>query len=274
MAGGGPATILASSSPRRAALVPQRILAVESSTDQCSVALWHDGAVTARRASAGSAHSERILGLVQAVLTESGLALAALDAVAFGAGPGGFTGLRVACGVAQGLAFGADLPVVPIESTAAVAAAAWVADGQGSSPVGAFLDARMQELYAAVYRLDGEPAAPAFETIAAPALVARDEAARWLRDVAGVTEPLLRAGGDGIAMLPEGLVARGFPDARPDAEWIVRLAASAVRRGAAVAPEAAGPLYVRDKVAFTTAERTARAAAGMQTGNPAAGAAA
>lgn len=252
--------------------MPQRLLAVESSTDQCSVALWADGAVAARRASAGGAHSEHILDLVQAMLAESGLALAALDAVAFGAGPGGFTGLRVACGVAQGLAFGAELPVVPIESTAAVAAAAWVADGQGPAQVGAFLDARMRELYAAVYRLSGEPAAPVCETLASPALVPLGDASRWLRATAGIDPRLARAGGDGLAMLPQDFAERRFPEARPEAEWIVRLAATALRRGAALAPEAVAPLYVRDKVAFTTTERAVRAAAGLETGNPAAGA--
>ena len=91
-----------------------KILAIETSTDYGSCALWHDGVIDQRICPPGRPHSETLLPLVRALLADSGLVLAQLDAIAFGAGPGAFTGLRVACGVAQGLAAGADLSVVPV----------------------------------------------------------------------------------------------------------------------------------------------------------------
>jgi tRNA threonylcarbamoyladenosine biosynthesis protein TsaB len=120
------------------------ILALDTSTEACSVALWADGAVT-ERFELGSQHSERILPMTQEALAEAGVALTQIDAVAFGRGPGSFTGLRICAGVAQGLAFGADVPVLPVSSLAALA------QGIEAPGVLAAFDARMDQLYWGAY---------------------------------------------------------------------------------------------------------------------------
>src|SRR5438876_360796 len=130
-----------------------QILALDASTDVCAVALG-DGAHWAERVeNAGQRHSELLLPMVQALLAEARLDLAALDGIAFGAGPGSFTGLRIACGVAQGLALGADLPVVGVATLQAMAEAA--RQKSGRTRVIAALDARMREVYVAAYEHDG-----------------------------------------------------------------------------------------------------------------------
>src|SRR5438876_2884324 len=130
-----------------------QILALDASTDVCAAALG-DGAHWAERAeNAGQRHSELLLPMVRALLAEARLDLAALAGIAFGAGPGSFTGLRVACGVAQGLSLGADLPLVGVSTLEAVAETLRRRDG--SSRVVAALDARMGEIYVATYEHDG-----------------------------------------------------------------------------------------------------------------------
>ena len=122
-----------------------KVLAFDTSTEYCSVALFQDGAIMSREALAGQRHSELILPMVRQTLTEAGLTLTQLDGIAFGAGPGSFTGLRIACGIAQGLAFGADLPVAGICTLEALAQEA------GGGRIIAALDARMSQIYHAAY---------------------------------------------------------------------------------------------------------------------------
>src|SRR5712675_2893016 len=126
-----------------------RFAAIETSGDWCSVALWRDGEIASLERRAPNRHSELALPLLEKLLGEAGLTASQLEGVAFGAGPGSFTGLRIACGVAQGLAFGAGLPVVPVGTLAALAQEA------GGPRVMACLDARMGEIYHAVYRREG-----------------------------------------------------------------------------------------------------------------------
>jgi len=121
------------------------ILALDTSTDYCSVALWRDGVVHERGALAGQSHSEILLDMVDAVLAEGGIRLAVLDGIAYGKGPGSFTGLRIACAVAQGLAYAVGIPLVGIGTLHAMAAAC------GAPRVICCLDARMQEVYHAAY---------------------------------------------------------------------------------------------------------------------------
>ena len=127
------------------------ILALETSTESGSCALLLGEHLSERRCPAGRPHSETLLPLIRELLSESGVKLAQLDAIAFGAGPGAFTGLRVACGVAQGLAVGAGLPVVPVCGLEAMAATV------GAPRVLSLLDARMGEIYAAAYELRDAP---------------------------------------------------------------------------------------------------------------------
>ena len=146
------------------------LLALETSSSRCGVALLRavDGRleVSVREHEGSQEHAERLLPMADELLAESGLAPSALHAVAFGQGPGGFTGLRVACGVAQGMALGLGIPVLPIVSHQAVAAQA---DATQAQAIVVALDARMNEVYLAVYRRAGaSPDDPAWETLQAP----------------------------------------------------------------------------------------------------------
>lgn len=221
------------------------ILALETSTETGSCALWHDGVVSERVCPAGRPHSETLLPLIRELLAESGIAMVELDAIAFGVGPGAFTGLRVACGAAQGLAVAANLPLVPVTSLETMAEAI------GGKQVIALLDARMGEIYAGCYQgseagwnLCGEIGVMAPDHLLLP-----ENPAYW------------RAGGNALRAYPEltdRLVAAGLachPDALPMAGVMAGLAAVRVRLGETIDPEHAVPLYIRDKVAKTVAER-------------------
>jgi len=227
-----------------------RILALETSTEWCSVAAGDGARWIARDEPTGPAHSERALAMVEAVLAEAGWSLADIDGIAFGAGPGSFTGIRVACGLAQGLALGADRPVVPVPTLAALAHAAW--GSCGADRVVACLDARMREVYVAAYARSGsawcEVEAP---RVLAPARITGPEGGDW------------SGAGNGFAAYP-GLalqlgLARADATARPTARAVGELALPRLVAGEGVAAADALPLYVRHRVALTTAEREAGA---------------
>lgn len=226
-----------------------QLLAFDTSTRWLSVACLAGGAWVTRDEPAGQAHSERLLPLVDAVLADAGVALADLDAIAFGAGPGSFTGVRIACGVAQGLGLGAGLRLVPVATLEALAQAA--ARAHGTTGVLACLDARMREVYVAAYRREGEGwVAQSGPAVLHPA------------DVAAPPGPDAWLGaGDGFAAYPDLAARLGLAacDATlaPDARSIAELALPRVARGETVAPADALPLYVRHRVALTTAERDA-----------------
>lgn len=224
-----------------------RILALETSTEFCSVALWQDGCVRATSELVGQKHSELLLTQLDALLREAGVRVADLDGIAFGKGPGSFTGVRIACGVTQGLALGADLPVVGVCTLLALAQAT------GKSRVIAALDARMGEIYHAAYVLqDGT-----WTEISAPCLCKADAA------------PLVDGdgwfgAGSGFAVYAKELAARyaGQLDeadglAMPQAAAIAVLGAAEFLAGRGLDAALAQPLYLRDKVALKTAERVA-----------------
>jgi tRNA threonylcarbamoyladenosine biosynthesis protein TsaB len=225
-----------------------KLLAFEASTRCLSVALWCDGALTEKSADVPNGGSERLLPWANELLADAGLDLKQLDGIAFGAGPGGFTGLRLACGVAQGLAFGLDIPVVPVGTLAALALAS------GDGKVLACLDARMNEIYVAAYAVAGAtveeimaPKVGAGETVVLP------EGIGWhgIGDGFGPWGEVLRQRlGSRLAAID----VTGYPTAAA----VARLAAPLLQRGAGVPAAAAVPLYIRDKVALTTAERRAR----------------
>jgi len=227
-----------------------QILALETSTELCSAALWRDGEVLAREALAGQRHSELLLPMIDALLAEAGLKLAALDGIAFGAGPGSFTGLRIACGVTQGLAFGADLPVVGVSTLEALAEGA---DPAVSRALCCF-DARLGEIFHAAYARDAagwrEVSAPALATAAtAPAVTGEG----WTGLGSGFA-----AHGAALAQHYGAQLAATRPDVLPHARAVATLGARTFARGEGVTAERALPLYVRDKVALTVAERAAR----------------
>ncbi len=229
------------------------LLAFDTAGERMTVVLAQGGRRWSRSAAGGSKASAALVPAILGLLAEAGLGLADLDAIAFGRGPGAFTGLRTACSVAQGLALGAGKPVLPIDSLLVVAEAARA----GATPfrVWAAIDARMAQIYAAEYRYaDGR-----WTTLEAPMLLdCAGLEARW-RDHApeAVAGDALLAFGD---RLFTG-AARRFPEARAEAEALLALASSAWRDGAGVDPALALPLYVRDKVAQTTRERDAMRAA-------------
>lgn len=231
-----------------------RLLALDTATELCSAALWLDGAVRTREAWAPRAHGTLLLPMIEELLAESSLALADLDAIAFGRGPGAFTGVRLATAVAQGLGFAAGLPLIPISDLRALAAQALAAQalarpGRVSHAL-ICQDARMDEVYWACFertahtvRLVGEEAVAAPEAVRLPP--------GW-SDCA--TEVV--AAGSGFALYPllESLVsALGstvtavLPELRPRALEIAQLA-SDDGRASAVAPESAQPVYLRDRV--------------------------
>lgn len=223
------------------------ILAIESSGETASAAILLNGKIIVRHAPPGAQqHSQHILPMVQEILQQADVALRECDAVAFGAGPGSFTGVRTACGVAQGLAFGAGLPVVPVVTLQAMAQRC--RDATGASDVLAVLDARMGEVYWAQYRYDD-----AWKVVAPPAL-------SKATDVAPLGKAM--ACGNGLSAYPEvfnGMFQPGERhDAMPGAAEIARLAAIEFIQGRMVAAHDAQPLYLRNKVALTTAERAAK----------------
>jgi tRNA threonylcarbamoyladenosine biosynthesis protein TsaB len=229
------------------------ILAIETSSELASCALFNSGAapaaVLAREASGVRTHSQSVLPMVQELLREAGIKLADCDAIAFGAGPGSFTGVRTACGVAQGLAFGAGLPVLTMVTLAAMAEACRVR--LGASEVLAVLDARMGEVYWAQYRYaDG-----GWTEVSAPALCAPQDLAP--QPVAG-----LAACGNGFAAYPEAFAGKDFAanalgDMLPHARELAVLGVAALAAGHAVPADQAQPIYLRNKVAYTSAERQA-----------------
>lgn len=222
-----------------------RVLAIECSTDWLAVAAGDGAACRELREHALQSHSSRVLPLVDALLAELGWPLASLDAIAFGAGPGSFTGIRIACGVAQGLALGADKPVVPVATLEALAQDAYRA--HGASRVLACLDARMREVYVAAYEREGE----LWREAAPPAVLKPDAvvalggawfgAGTGFAAYPGLVRQLVMAGVDATLV--------------PSARSVVELALPRLAAGKAVDAAHALPLYVRHRVALTTAER-------------------
>ncbi|OJW47748.1 MAG: tRNA (adenosine(37)-N6)-threonylcarbamoyltransferase complex dimerization subunit type 1 TsaB [Thiobacillus sp. 65-1059] len=221
-----------------------KLLVLDTSTEWCSAALWLDGRVQARRVLAEQRHSSLLLPMVDELLRESAIGLRQLDGIGYGAGPGSFTGLRIACAVTQGLAFGADLPVAGVSTLQSIAEQA------GAERVLTVLDARMAEVYWAAYRRDGagwravsEPALALPESVSVPA------GGGWV------------GAGNGFVALGEALRPRLAALARidgtlmPDAAAMAPLAARAFERGEGMDAALAAPIYLRDKVALTVDER-------------------
>jgi len=223
------------------------LLALDSSTDTMALALVAAGQTRVFEAGGGAQASARMLPEVKALLAGAGLAMADLDAIAFGQGPGAFTGLRTACAVAQGLAFGLDKPVLAIDSLMLVAEDAR-AQGAGDD-IWVAMDARIGEIYAARYRwADG-----AWQAVEAPALYKPEAlAAHWGQPAA--------VAGTALAEYASALdvTAPAWPQARSRAEALGALALAAWQRGETRDAAEALPVYVRDKVALTTAEREKR----------------
>lgn len=230
------------------------LLAFETATERCSVALLSDGRLLERSVLAPRRHAELALPMASELLAEAGLARAALDGIAVGRGPGAFTGVRLAISLAQGIAYALDRPVLPISTLAALAEQApRVADR-----VLALLDARMGELYVAAFArgANGELALCGPERVATPEQLALPPAPRWHVVGTGWEAQSERL----AAAWPHAVERVIVAEARwPEARDIALLAAPRLAHGDGVAPEQALPVYLRDKVAETQAERAAKA---------------
>lgn len=218
-----------------------KFAAFEAASEWCSAALWLDGELHAAEARAGHRHGELLLPMLESLLVRVRLKAADLDALAFGAGPGAFTGLRIACGIAQGLAFARGLPVCGVSTLEAMA------EECGAPRVVACLDARMGEVYYSALEKRGErwhETVPA--QCVAPSLAPRPPGAGWV------------GCGSGFAAYGDFGLAAVFPEIHPGAAAVARLAAPRLAAGEGVDAAQAAPVYLRDKVALTTEERRNR----------------
>ncbi len=221
------------------------LAAIETSTELASVAVLHQGELFTQQSIGAATHSATVLPMLQRALHDAGIDLHACDAFAYGCGPGSFTGVRTACGLVQGLAFGAQRKVIPVVTLLAMAEAARLA-GAGDEVI-TVMDARMGEVYWAHYRY-----ADAWQLISEP-ILSRAEQVVMNTEVAVC--------GNGVLAYPDAFAAiaveRRYPEILPHAASIARLAVGALAKGESVDARDAQPLYLRNKVALTTAERLA-----------------
>jgi len=230
-----------------------KLLAVETATEACSAALSIDGVISERFELAPRHHTKLILPMIDELMREAGLKPTELDALAFGCGPGSFTGIRIATGVIQGLAFGLDLPVVRVSTLAAMAQEFF--DRSEQSLAFTAMDARMEEIFWGVYQRDalgfaeliGNEAVIAAELVDCPI----ESSGVGIGSAWGVYADKL------ISRLA-GRVSHYESDVLPRAALIARLGVQGFMQGLAVPVELAMPVYLRDKVAKTEAERAAQ----------------
>lgn len=226
------------------------LIAIETATECCSVALLRGDEIVERSEVAPRRHAELVLPMVESVLAEAGLARTQLDGLAVGRGPGAFTGVRLAISVAQGLAFALDVPVVPVSTLAALAMQA----PRNKLPILAVLDARMGEIYAAAFTRSASDALLPLdqERVLAPQNLQLPEATGWNVIGSGwaAYASILQSR---LPLAPQWIAADAFPQARD----VARLAAPLLNAGQGVSAELALPVYLRDKVAQTVAEREA-----------------
>ena len=255
----------------------RRWLAFDTSTDVLSLGVARADQVWTQTLPGGAQASSHLIPAVMAMLAEAEMPLASLDAIVFGRGPGSFTGLRTACAVAQGLAYGVDVPVLPVDTLMAVAEEArWVrlqsSAGEFNAPshsglnaltVLALLDARMDEVYSAAYTWQRGPDQHGQWRAAAPLQVSAPEQVH-----VPPMDPALCLAGNAFAAyggrLPCALAHAPRCEALPTASALLRLAPALWAQGLAVPADQAMPLYIRDKVANTTAEREALKALALQ----------
>lgn len=224
------------------------ILAIDTATEACSVALWNGHEVLARFENAGRSHTERLMPMVEALMADSGMSFAQMDGIACGVGPGSFAGVRIGVGFVKGLALARDLPVVGVSSLAMLAQREI---GQGAAQALAVIDARMSEVYFGAYGKDAQGLAVAVmpETVCAPAALPHPPAGVWA------------AAGTGWGTYPDMLkeanielkLVRG--DALPAATEALTLARPLFESGKAGSADLLTPVYLRNKVALTLLEQ-------------------
>ena len=240
--------------------MPAHLLAFDTSTEALAIGLAGPAGRELFNGPGGAQASATLLPRIRELLARHGLTVAGLAAVAYGRGPGAFTGLRTACSVAQGLAFGAGLPVLPIDSLMIVAEDARRQAGAGAADeVGVAMDARMGELYAARYRHTGRGWAVTMEPrLCDPAALVE----AWRAD-----PPALLAGNGAATLTPLMAGAQVLAETRDRAAALLALAEASFAAGGGVDAGAALPIYLRDKVALTSAERAEKADRAEQAGH-------
>lgn len=227
------------------------IVALDSSTDACSVALYADGQLDARFELAAKSHTQRLLPMVDELLQTNNLTLRDLDAIAFGRGPGSFTGLRICMGIVQGLAFGAQLPVIPVSTLEAMALGYYRANPDVTSPVLVSLDARMDEVYWGLFGPAGDSvSALSDEFVMRPELLSMQDVVQSLNGQfiavgSGWHYPAMQALG----------VSTIVPDAQPKAEDIALIASRVWAAGGAINVLDAQPVYLRDTISWQKRQR-------------------
>ena len=234
------------------------LLAIETSTELASAALLIGDTLISRELTGVQTHSQGILPAIQALLLEAGLSLKQCDAIAFGCGPGAFTGVRTACGIVQGLAFGANLPILPVVSLQAMAESARQQHVLSNDVVDyiAVLDARMGEVYWAQYRYQNS----IWQVMVAPTLSKAEEVGAVVDSDLSDSSSLVFALGQGV-VLPENVsIAESFSAhlqiaCMPHARQIAQLVLPDYLAGRGLDASQAQPLYLRNKIALTTAER-------------------
>ena len=224
--------------------MPELLLAIETSTPACSAALSIDGVVLERYALAPRQHAALMLTMIESLLLEAGIAVTELDAVAFGRGPGSFTGVRIAASVIQGIAFAADLPVVPVSTLAALALGGMHITE--TKQVMTALDARKDEVYWGCFSAadNGAVVLQDAEVVCAPVDISCPDSGDWVGVGSG-----WEAHGDSLMQQAAERVVRVLPDFEPRAGDVARLAVIDYRLGVMTEPAAAVPVYLRNNVA-------------------------
>jgi tRNA threonylcarbamoyladenosine biosynthesis protein TsaB len=226
-----------------------KLLALDTATEACSVALWQDGQIIDRTEMAPRRHAELVLPMAESLLAEAGITRRQLDGIAMGRGPGAFTGVRLAVSVAQGLALALDIPVVPVSSLAALAMQA----PRNGAPVLAAIDARRAEIYAGAFSVEMKGITPLMgECVISAGELTVPKAEAWnvIGSGWGAYGEALRGRLPAAPLWADG---ERYPQARD----VATLAAPVFAAGKGVAPEFALPVYLRDKVALTLAEQHA-----------------
>ncbi|EGH6056100.1 tRNA (adenosine(37)-N6)-threonylcarbamoyltransferase complex dimerization subunit type 1 TsaB [Salmonella enterica] len=223
-----------------------RILAIDTATEACSVALWNNGTINAHFELCPREHTQRILPMVQEILAASGVSLNEIDALAFGRGPGSFTGVRIGIGIAQGLALGANLPMIGVSTLATMAQGAW--RKTGATRVLAAIDARMGEVYWAEYQRDAQGVWQGEET---EAVLKPERVGERLKQLSGEWATV----GTGWSAWPDlakecGLTLHDGEVSLPAAEDMLPIASQKLAAGETVAVEHGEPVYLRNEVAW------------------------
>lgn len=224
-----------------------KAIAFETATEACSVALFLDGQITELHEIVPRKHTERLLPMIQQLLDEAGIAVEQLDFIAFGRGPGAFTGVRIAASAAQGVALGADIPVIPVSSLAVLAQGAY--ENSNSTTILSVIDARMGEVYWSIYKPNQETGLVEIaqdEVVIDPAKVTID--VDLTDDIAAVGSAWSTYN-EQLTSICQQPIHNYDSDIYPHAQYLMKLAVYEFEKGGAVAPELALPVYLRDNVA-------------------------